>query len=370
VQISTRTPAAAAFQARYKASGVRPQGAPDNRGIYTIGDNHYIEQSGTLYSARYDTILETWRLKPNGGSGVSWGPAIRRTEGGIWEFHRPGLRAGTPDDFVRLRESMERAFPDPVERNLVNDTMWYERGVAQGVAPELLTRRPSGPITPAQRARWTETFDAWGGDAKLTREVYLEWNSRQRALAGEPRVTLERPYMKVPGPRAELPPNMRRIDPAEAPDTLYSYFESDPGLNLGPIKYTKRHHNPGGGPGKRTIGFAEMYGEWLAGDIRGLRVTSLPPTTSVSELQIAMGNGALATGRIRYIKIDARRLLDTDRTYHLGGTLHNDGKLADLVEVTTPLGIKARYLRGKENSWGTMEVFMDKRGNTRNWEVH
>ncbi|UPG94852.1 hypothetical protein [Luteibacter aegosomatissinici] len=94
------------FESRYAAPGIDLTGVPDRNGVYRVGMQHYIQQDGHAFAVRYDHGFDTYRLQPAGGSAVSWGPAIQRTDTCGWAFNDVGLAGGAGrglrDRFRRL----------------------------------------------------------------------------------------------------------------------------------------------------------------------------------------------------------------------------------------------------------------------------
>lgn len=186
-----------------------------------IEGQRYIEQNGKLYAVRRDTTFDTWRLKPHGGNDLSWGPAIQRTESAAWAYNVIGLRGGsgravrstswrhsTADDwFSHYVDAVERAFPDPFERELVTRTMEAETlGVPSNAQINLI-----------QRARWIEARSN-----AMSAQGYADWRTH---WAGPPQAVAESLVVARPvvPPLPVLSPPFHRIQPSLVPDELYYY---------------------------------------------------------------------------------------------------------------------------------------------------
>lgn len=194
------------FESQYRAPNVRKTGQASSEGVYTIDGKQYIEHDGGLYGVRFDADYGTWRLARPGAASGAWGPAIERGASQGWAFRTVGLRGGSgrgagvrPTDlFDDYADEIERAFPDPVERERVATAMRAE-----------LTENIPAMITPAQRAAW-ETAALRGAGRAIQRDPWVGGLPRSVAmdLSQQP-----------------LPPGIRRVPAHEVPPQLWFYDE-------------------------------------------------------------------------------------------------------------------------------------------------
>jgi hypothetical protein len=262
------------FEQRFAATGVRKAGRPNREGIFAIDGKTYIEHADRLYAVRFDTDYGSWRLtRPQAGATFR-GPAIQRTPGGHWTYHRIGLRGGSgrggvgathrpPDVFNEYVHEIERAFPDPFERDLVRTQM---RG-------ELAGDVPAATITAAQRLRWTE---ALGRAYQSSRRV------AERNLVSPPMavgIPHDMALPRIPAAPA-APPGYRPVALADVPGELW-YYGSKPFKNS-PL--VRKSAAPGFSPY-----WAQIRSEVISYGTNGIRVTTVPPTASIGEIQAATG---------------------------------------------------------------------------------
>lgn len=321
---------AVSFEPRYEATGIVRRGSPDAEGFFVIGGQRYIEQNGKLYAVRHDATFDTWRLKPRGGSDLSWGPAIQRTESAAWAYNVIGLRGGsgraarsvawrhaTSDDwFSHYVDSVERAFPDAFEREIVTHTM----------EAELIGAPPVAQINPIQRARWIEARSN-----AMSAQGFADWRQH---WAGPPQAVAEslvatRPPPVVP--LAALSPPFRRIHPSLVPDELYYY---------GSLPYGTSAFQRQLGLGGYNTNWAHLHGERLGQDLVAIPVTTVRPSASIGDIRTAMSNRSLARWSTFGVRIQPRNLL-------AGG---HAGPYAELIAIDGTAGTRY-YLRplGGEN---------------------
>jgi hypothetical protein len=286
------------FEPRYEAAGVFRRGTPDADGFFVIEGQRYIEQNGKLYAVRRDTTFDTWRLKPHGGNDLSWGPAIQRTESAAWAYNVIGLRGGsgravrstswrhsTADDwFSHYVDAVERAFPDPFERELVTRTMEAETlGVPSNAQINLI-----------QRARWIEARSN-----AMSAQGYADWRTH---WAGPPQAVAESLVVARPvvPPLPVLSPPFHRIQPSLVPDELYYY---------GSLPYGTSAFQRQLGLGGYNTDWAHLHGERLGQDLVAIPVTTVRPNAPISDIRAAMGNRSLARWSTFGVRIQPRGLL-------------------------------------------------------------
>ena len=274
VQTRPAVQPAVVFEARFAATGVRKTGRPNHEGIFTIDGKKYVEHTNQLYAVRFDADYGTWRLtRPNAGPFFR-GPTIQRTPAGHWTYRRVGLPGGSGrgaaggtnpqvDLFNDYTQEIEQAFPDPFERDLVRTQM---RGELTGGAP-------AAGITDAQRLRWTE---ALGRAYRSSRRV------ADRDMVSPP-LSVGIPYdlvmPRIPAAPA-APPGYRPVALADVPAELWYYGSK-------PFKYSRLVREA------TSHGFspysAQIRTEVISNGTNGIRVTTVPPTASIGEIQTATG---------------------------------------------------------------------------------
>ncbi|HEY4091354.1 MAG TPA: DUF6543 domain-containing protein [Luteibacter sp.] len=321
------TQAAVAFESRFEAVRLPTGASAGADGIVTLGARRYIEQSGKTYGVRYDSDFATWRLERQGAP-HAWGPAIRRTEAGTWAFNEVGLRGGTgrgagrvpgPPDrasgrpFNRYMEELEHAFPNPTERELVAGVM----------EAEARSQATPGLITAAQRLRWSEaTQRAASAQALSSQERIILAEGRPMDLSPRPPVP---PVPPIAGPSAPaLAEPFRRIEHARAPEQMWYYGElpfRDSRLHRA---RTNRGYNPD---------WAHLHGEWLGGGLYGVRVTNVPPTSSIADIRRAVGNRALARHTTFAVRLRPREFLEREAAHPAGATV-------EYIGIDSPNGTK------------------------------
>lgn len=252
------------FESRYRATGVRKAGEASDEGVFTVSGKNYIEHDGALFGARFDADYGTWRLARPGAPTGAWGPAIVRNPMGGWTFRKVGLPGGSGrgaagdaralDLFDEFVDEAERAFPDPVERELVTTRM----------RAELAGERPA-QITATQRANWVAASER----AQARAAAYDPW------LGGLPR-SIAQDLTTRP-----LPPGIRRVPTAEVPPILYFYDRL-------PYRTSRLTRDMG----RQNEGFSNNWGELqtelLADGFPAVRVTTMPPTAARDELAMAI----------------------------------------------------------------------------------
>ena len=175
------------FESRFEASGVVLRGVPDANDVYTVAGRRYIRQDGKVYPVRYDEAFDTWRLQPQNGSAVAWGPAIRHGDAGLWVYNNVGLAGGAGrrlrDRFRRLLHLGDEAGGAPQVQGAANPP-----GPAAGpLEPPLAVRLPA-ELEP-RRAEFEAVLRDNPGANLLTRRgsndslhVRLEMPSRSAIL--------------------------------------------------------------------------------------------------------------------------------------------------------------------------------------------
>jgi hypothetical protein len=277
-------PAAVTFESRFLARNVRRTGRPDREGVYTVEGKHYIEHDGQLYAVRRDADYATWRLaRPEGGP-TFYGPAIQRSNAGAWGYHRVGLRGGSgrpqgsrsprPDAFDSYADEIERAFPDPFERDLVGMHMQVER--AGGT--------PSPAITTVQRQRWNESFARAQQRERASRALPMP------SATTDPNLSLRPDY--VPMPLSEAPPQLWHYGRLPLKDSTVR-------MSRNVLSNRSR---------------VEIASTFVGPELQGVRFTSLPPTAPIGQIRNAMGRPDLVRSTTFAIRID---------TASLGGPLHH-----------------------------------------------
>ena len=296
------------FEPRFMARDVRKTGRADRNGIFTIEGKRFIEHDGMLYRVVRDNDYATWRLsRPEGNSTVPTGPAIQRTAAGTWVHRRVGLKGGSgrgqggsaerlPDLYDELQAEVEIAFRDPVERELVATRIRYERervtgqtGVEPG-APGPAAMPPA--ISAGQRLRWN--------DALARARTRLAARSAQPNAHGA-----ATPVDLTPdaGP-------FRLITRADAPADLW-YYDNRPFQNSG----FERHRGSSGYMFSSTShGYsndvAEITARFDAHGVHGVRLTTVPPTSSLARINQAMGTRHIIRSRAFAVRIDPRSLYE------------------------------------------------------------
>jgi hypothetical protein len=308
--------AVVAFESRFEAGFVPAGSAVGADGIVTLGARRYVEQNGKMYGVRYDSEFATWRLEREGAP-HAWGPAIRRTEAGTWAFNEVGLRGGTgrgtgrvpgpPDHangrpFNRYMEELEHAFPNPTERELVSGVM----------EAEARSQPTPGVITAAQRQRWSTAAErAAAAQATASQERIILAQGRPLDLSPRPPA---RPIAPAAAPVAPEP--FRRIELARVPTEMWYYGQL-------PFRDSRLHrlrtghgYNPN---------WAHLHGEWLGGGLYGVRVTRVPPTAPIADIQRAVGNRALRRHTTFAVRLRPREFLAREATLPMGATVEYIG---------------------------------------------
>ncbi|UPG94853.1 dermonecrotic toxin domain-containing protein [Luteibacter aegosomatissinici] len=291
----------ALFEPRYEAGNVARRGTADANGVITIDGHRYIDHAGTLYGVRYDTTFETWRLQARDRDPLAWGPAIRHTGGGRWDYHTVGLKGGfdraptqrptqtraAPNTmFDRYSHAMEQAFPDPFERELVTRTMEAE---SLGTAPNM-------NVNLIQRARWIEARAN-----AVSAQGFSDW---QQLRLGAPQIAPENLATRTAGSAGlslpPLPSAFRRVDPAQLPDNVYFYgrlpFASSPFYRI-PTQHGYNTH------------WAHLKGERLANGVIGIPITTIAPQAPIATLRHAVGNSRLSRSSTFAVRIQPASLL-------------------------------------------------------------
>jgi hypothetical protein len=290
VEARPATAPAVVFESRFAAHGVRRTGQPNREGIFAIDGKTYIEHRGQLYAARYDTDYATWRLARPDASAAFRGPAIERGLPGTWQYRSVGLRGGSGrgpagrsaayrDHFDEYTSELEQAFPDAFERDLVRTQM----------RAELTGQGPATALAPAQRARWNAAT------------LRAHERARQAVNAGPAYPVVEDLTVpRVPAAR-NVPGGYRQVVSADVPNTLWYYGRK-------PFKYsgferqlTSRGFNHN---------WANVRAEFIEPGLNGVRLTTLPPTASMNEINAATGLN-LSRARAFAVRIDPRNLLTT-----------------------------------------------------------
>jgi len=283
------------FESQYVAKQVRKTGRADHEGIFTIGGNTYIEQNGQLHRVIRDRDYGGWRLTRPDGSNV--GPAIQRTSIHTWGHRRVGLRAGSgrgqgagsdrlPDLYDELQAEVELAFPDPVERELVATRMRFERAAL----PDPAMSPPV--ISPGQRLRWTGAL-----------ERARARQSTRAALPGVPGAAAPVDLTPGAGP-------FRLISRAEAPPDLW-YYDNKPFQTSG---FERQRGASGYLFSSTSHGYsndvAEIASGYVGQGISGVRLTTVPPTASLAEINQAMGTHHIIRSRGFAVRVDPRSLYE------------------------------------------------------------
>lgn len=299
VQARPAVQPAVVFESRFVARNLRKTGKANREGIYTIEGKTYVEHDGTLYRVVHDSDHGTWRLsRPEGPSTSFSGPAIQRTSVDTWGYRRVGLRGGTgrgraasqdrlPDLYDELQAEVELAFPDPMERELVATQIRFERTPYEG-----LLRPPRAILSSGQRTRWNDAL-------ALAR-------ARQAVRQAQP------------GPAAPAEPvdlslrygRYRPVPRAEAPAELW-YYDNRPFQTSG-------LERPRGSSGylfaSSTRGYsndvASIASRLIERDLHGIRLTSVPPTASIRQINAAMGVRHITRRQGFAVRIDRNSLYD------------------------------------------------------------
>lgn len=262
------------FEPRFVARNVRKTGQADRDGILTIQGKTYIDHHGQLYRVVYDRDYATWRLSRPETTASVGGPAIQRTSAGTWAYRRVGLRGGSgrgqagnadrlPDLYDELQAEVELAFPDPVELELVATRVRFERTPYEG---PLLTPPPL--ISPAQRLRWSNALNR-----ARTRQA-------QRAAP---------PGSAVPADLTLRYGRYRSIPRTEAPAELW-YYDNRPfqTSTLVRARGTSGYINFSTSRGY-SHDVAEITSGLIERELYGIRLTSVPPTAQIAQINDAMG---------------------------------------------------------------------------------
>ncbi|WP_448096044.1 dermonecrotic toxin domain-containing protein [Luteibacter yeojuensis] len=263
------------FEPRFAAQGVRKSGKIDHEGIFTIQRNKYIEHDGQLYAVRYDSDYATWRLTRPNTSVNFHGPAIQRTPGGQWAYHRVGLRGGmdrgaatnAPSLFSRYTDELERAFPEPMVRDRIGTRMRNRMG---GQIPEGVT---------------TEQYERW------------------LAAVERARVRTANEVANTPSPTLPIdlsPSGYLQVPAANAPPVLWYY---------GRLPYTASDliRPRTANRGRFSTTQAQINGNFIDRNMHGIRLTTVPPTAPIGEIRNAAGIPDLthATGFVVRIETDS-----------------------------------------------------------------
>ncbi|PTR35263.1 hypothetical protein C8J98_101526 [Luteibacter sp. OK325] len=262
------------FEPRFVAKNIRKTGQADREGVFTIQGKTYIEHRGQLYRVVRDHDYATWRLSRPETSTTFGGPAIQRTSAGTWAYRRVGLRGGSgrgqagmaerqPDLYDELQAEVELSFPDPVELELVARRIRFEHTAYEG---PLLTPPPA--ISPAQRLRWN--------DALIRGR--LRQAQRLGGTASAAPVDLTLRYGRY-----------RSIPRTEAPAELW-YYDNRPFQTSGLVRtrgtsgYLLSSTSRG-----YSLDLAEITSGLIEREMYGIRLTSVPPTAPIAQINEAMG---------------------------------------------------------------------------------
>ncbi|HVI56533.1 MAG TPA: DUF6543 domain-containing protein [Luteibacter sp.] len=321
---------AVVFEPRFAATNVRKAGQANRDGILTIEGKTYIEHRGQLYRVLHDSDYGSWRLaRPDAGSAFR-GPAIERTAWGSWTYRRVGLRGGSgrgqaggpdrlPDLYDEFQAEIERAFPDPLERDLVAARMRMER-----TAPASTS---IAPISVGQRTRWNEALAA------------ARWAHFMRTTA---------PLLRAPAAPVDLTSrfgSMREVPRAQAPDDLW-YYGRVPFKDSDLIRH---RGNPG-----YSKDLAEITPRFIDHGVHGVRVTTVPPTASIERIREAMGAPDLNRTTTFSVRIDPGSLYEPpaaicrQRFMCLGNGAN--------AELLAPTRGPAEMFVVRSNSWGTLKL--------------
>lgn len=273
------------FDAAYLAKGVRKTGQPNHDGIFTLQGRSYIEHHGKLYHARFDGDIGTWRLSRPHGNAAFRGPAIRRAGNGQWAYHElgprggmlpaPAGRANQPELYNEYLAEFEAAFPDPFERDLIRTQM----------RRELTENVPAANVTAEQRLRWN------GAAVRAQARV------AQRAQSVRPVPDL----LPINSPPPPAPAGFRRIARTDAPTDLWYYGEM-------PFKDSDLIRHRGGLGYSKDM--AEFQTRFIAHDMHGVRVTTVPPTARIEDIRNAMGAPNLTRSSTFSVRIDLGAVYD------------------------------------------------------------
>ena len=277
------------FEPRFAARNVRKTGQANREGIVTIDGKTYIEHDGQLYRVLRDNDYGGFRLARPDGATTFRGPAIQRTASGGWTYRRVGLRGGSgrgqagspnrlPDLYDEFQAEIERAFPDPLERDLIAARMRFERTSPDPSAPVSIA-----PISASQRVRWTEALEA------------ARWRHFDRTVP--PRF----PANPQPVDLTSQFGSMQPVPRAQAPTDLWYYGRM-------PFKNSDLRR-----PRERSAyssSMAEISPRFVDQGIYGVRVTSVPPTASIERIRQAMGAPDLARGNTFSVRIDPASLYE------------------------------------------------------------
>lgn len=293
-------PQSVTFDPRYLAKNIRKTGHPDHEGVFAIQGKTYIEHGKRMYRVVRDSDYAAWRLsRPDAGPFIR-GPAIERTAAGTWGYRQVGLRGGTgrgagsahrlPDLYDELQAEVELAFPDPVERGLVATRMRFERAPYDGAVMP-----PPPNIAQAQRIRWAEALT----------------HARMRQIAREIQPGLPAPAAAVDlratsGAAAPY----RVVSRAEAPAELW-YYDNRPFLTS---TLERTRGNSGDVNMQSTKGYsndlANIAARRIEGDVHGIRLTTVPPTAPIHQINEAMGTRHLTRAQAFAVRVDPMSLFD------------------------------------------------------------
>lgn len=278
------------FESRFIARGVRRTGQADREGILTIEGKTYIEHDGQLYQVALDRDYATWRLTRAHGTAGVHGPAIQRSTNGTWTYHRVGLRGGSgrghggagsperlPDLYDEYQAAIERAFPDPMERDMVTASMRSAR------------TRPGAPnpvstpqISTNQRILWNRAL------------LEGRWNHATRTARTVPRTD-------APLDLTSSANVLREVPRAQAPTDLWYYGK----LPFKDSALKRQRSNTGYESNK-----AEIDVQYIEPEAYGVRVTTVPPTAPIEQIRDAMGAPELTRKSTFSVRIDPNGLYE------------------------------------------------------------
>ncbi|MEZ2419921.1 hypothetical protein, partial [Luteibacter sp. RCC_6_2] len=227
-----------------------------------------------------DPHIGTWRLSRPGGNPAFRGPAIHRSRDGSWAYNPIGLRGGSGRGapaaqgrqgnlYEEYSQEIEMAFPDAFERELVHTQM----------QAELVPGGPAAAITAAQRARWNE----------VVRRAEVRVANR---APPEPAWTQTGYPMDLAPP--PVPNGFQRVSVADVPADLW-YYGAKPIRDSGVRIY-------------RSAGSVDFPSVRIAGNVNGIRVTTVPPTAPIADIRNAVGAPDLLRSTTFAVRIEARGL--------------------------------------------------------------
>lgn len=293
LSVSRRAVPVEALETRYLARHVRKRGEADRRGLYTIEGKQFIEHDGALYAARWDDAFDTVRLRHPDAGATAYGPAIRRIADARWIPHHVGLQGGSGRSILRRLLGHETTSAPPAP----GFNAWEQAAFQRNLDFELYSRIPHTPSR-LDLLRRVEEDALMGRASTLPAEQALMWGEasqaayqtvtrlRHRVPAASRPVDMSFPPAPVAQPAtARIPRGYRVVAPADVPPVLYlvdrlpykrSAFKRD-------LRLTQRQGH----------GFSNQYAslmpESLAPGVRGVRVTTLPPSSSRAQLHEALG---------------------------------------------------------------------------------